>query len=530
MRSSTKTSLHRLNILVVGGTAVLFTTIFILSAIFISRVNETNLRDAVYQSKEELIYDTVNNQVADLDQIRLDYESDYTIKVSAAKAELDAFYANDPINFSSNVQDFFNDTRRQHFYVYLYDHDTDTTLYQKSWLDNHQGQVHTIYDFPPLSTAIDDYYSSLRADFASYEDLTYADYRLFVGVPRYYIERQVSIHLRNEIYHMTFSDVNTYMWVNKIINFAGGDDYAYRVIHPNLKETEYVLPLSTHMLDYSGQTTPYLTELNGVNDEGEVFFTYTFKLLNSEQIGTKLTYAKLYEPYGWVIAMGVYLDDVNPFIIAAQRQSSTITVILVVTFLLSSVALFISIFLMIERIQKRNLAYQTQNLRDEIDRDQLTSVRSRKAAIADLEVYFDTYQTTKESVAIMLFDFDYFKEINDNYGHDAGDQILRGACGLLRAALRTSDHLYRLGGDEFVIIFQGLKKENAQMIADNLIRIVKDFSCQCDGNQSVHPSISIGVTYFKESDQNYLDALKRADKALYVAKKTQKGTAFVDFE
>jgi PAS domain S-box-containing protein len=100
-----------------------------------------------------------------------------------------------------------------------------------------------------------------------------------------------------------------YIWVNAVRNYAGGDGYAYRFVHPNLPETEGT-SLSTHMQDIKGNF-PYLTELEGVNKEGEVFFDYWFKKMGSDVIQHKLTFAKLYKPYDWIIATGVYLDDVD---------------------------------------------------------------------------------------------------------------------------------------------------------------------------------------------------------------------------
>lgn len=100
-----------------------------------------------------------------------------------------------------------------------------------------------------------------------------------------------------------------YIWINEIRNFDGGDDYAVRLVHPNMPETEG-MSLSTHARDIKGNT-PYLTELEGVRKYGEIFFDYWFKKLSSEQIAHKITFAKLYEPWNWVIATGAYLDDIE---------------------------------------------------------------------------------------------------------------------------------------------------------------------------------------------------------------------------
>lgn len=103
-----------------------------------------------------------------------------------------------------------------------------------------------------------------------------------------------------------------YVWVNRIVNYEGGDNYALRQIHPNLPETEGSW-LSTNTADIMG-ARPYEEELNGVKKNGELYFDYYFKKLNSKKIAHKMTFAKLYEPYDWVVATGVYLDDVDQLI------------------------------------------------------------------------------------------------------------------------------------------------------------------------------------------------------------------------
>ena len=103
-----------------------------------------------------------------------------------------------------------------------------------------------------------------------------------------------------------------YLWVNEILNYDGGDNYAIRLIHPNIKESEGMF-LSTNMTDIKGNK-PYLTELEGVKKDGSLFFRYYFKKNNSEKIAQKLTYARLYKKFNWIIATGVYLDDVESLV------------------------------------------------------------------------------------------------------------------------------------------------------------------------------------------------------------------------
>ena len=109
-----------------------------------------------------------------------------------------------------------------------------------------------------------------------------------------------------------------YVWVNRIINYEGGDKYAIRQIHPNLPHTEGEW-LSTNTTDTKGNR-PYEVELNGVKKAGEVYFEYYFKKLNSTQIAHKMSFAKLYKPWNWIVATGVYLDDVDELVQVENKK------------------------------------------------------------------------------------------------------------------------------------------------------------------------------------------------------------------
>lgn len=156
-----------------------------------------------------------------------------------------------------------------------------------------------------------------------------------------------------------------YLWVNEIINYNGGNDYAIRRIHPNLPETEGLL-LSTNITDIKGNT-PYLTELNGIKQNGELFSLYWFKKKNSNLISQKLTYAKLYKKFNWIIATGVYLDDVD-LLIAAEIEKEKAVVnqqiqLGIIMISLSLLFAFITLFGFKKRIQKA-VEYYTQQVNE----------------------------------------------------------------------------------------------------------------------------------------------------------------------
>ena len=154
------------------------------------------------------------------------------------------------------------------------------------------------------------------------------------------IER-VSRRIRN----LRLSD-NGYIWVNKIVNYDGGDKYAIRQIHPNLPHTEGDW-LSTSTEDIKGNK-PYAAELNGVKKNGEIYLDYYFKKLDSNKIAHKMSYAKLYKPWDWVIATGVYLDDVDQLVLVETiKMKKTLTQQMVYSFSIATAAFLFSTIILI---------------------------------------------------------------------------------------------------------------------------------------------------------------------------------------
>lgn len=137
-----------------------------------------------------------------------------------------------------------------------------------------------------------------------------------------------------------------YIWVNYIINYEGGDNYAIRQIHPNLPETEGMM-LSTNTLDNHGNR-PYEVELNGIKENGELYFKYYFKKMNLSKISHKMSFAKLYKPYDWVIATGVYLDDLDAFIQSeTAKMQKTLKSQKLFSFSIAGIIFIFSIFILV---------------------------------------------------------------------------------------------------------------------------------------------------------------------------------------
>lgn len=116
-----------------------------------------------------------------------------------------------------------------------------------------------------------------------------------------------------------------------------------------------------------------------------------------------------------------------------------------------------------------------------------------------------------------MFDIDNFKSINDTYGHNIGDQVLKITIDTIKNHIRKTDTLGRFGGEEFMIICPGINDEGARNIAEKIRKLVKDI--KVEGIPEI--TISVGVAeYFP--DESITDFIKKADIALYSAKKKGK--------
>src|ERR1700694_3409493 len=122
-------------------------------------------------------------------------------------------------------------------------------------------------------------------------------------------------------------------------------------------------------------------------------------------------------------------------------------------------------------------------------------------------------------LALMMLDIDFFKSINDNYGHDAGDGVLREFAVRVRKSIRGIDLACRYGGEEFVIVMPETDLHVAGMVAERLRRsIAREPFAVNKGSKRIEVTISIGLSTLELKGEAVADVLKRADTALYRAK------------
>lgn len=465
------------------------------SEIYIGKTQQT-----ILQTKKDFLKDTVNNLISEID---------YERKTKTGHMEKLVSDTSEAVNLKNTL----SDERFNNFFISLFKDNPEYDGWTVLLWNNKASQA--VYD--PQKLAGTDWRETLKtieSDMSSYRVINHGNETAFFGVRKDYIDNLVKQEIANRIRSYKYEG-DSYIWVNEVLNYKGGKNYAVRRVHPNLPETEGMY-LSTDMTDVKGNT-PYLTELQGINKYGELFFTYYFKELNSDKISEKLTYAKLYKDYNWIICKGIYLNDLKSYINQTNKESkalaSRLTLLLVGLFAAILIVSYSAILL----IEKFLYGHSQKLLESEMNQDSLTKAGSRRSGANDLIRDFRAFKRTGTNPGIMMFDIDNFKNINDTYGHAVGDLVLIEIAEVIHRSIRSSDRLIRWGGDEFIVIIYGLHMKNTRGYCEKILKVVSSMEIPA-GDDVISPTLSIGFSCFRESDSDYSDVVERADQAMYLSK------------
>ena len=158
-------------------------------------------------------------------------------------------------------------------------------------------------------------------------------------------------------------------------------------------------------------------------------------------------------------------------------------------------------------------------LRDSALKDSLTGLYNRRFLQECTENMVAGVMRRGKNIGLIMCDLDFFKQVNDVYGHNAGDAVLKETSGLIRSSVRTSDLVIRFGGEEFLVVLLDTNKDETMKVAEKIRESVQNakFKVQ-DG--VLKKTISLGVSEFPIDTQLFWQAIKYADVALYKAKET----------
>jgi diguanylate cyclase (GGDEF)-like protein/PAS domain S-box-containing protein len=181
----------------------------------------------------------------------------------------------------------------------------------------------------------------------------------------------------------------------------------------------------------------------------------------------------------------------------------------------------------IDITDRKRAEEEVRAVQDELVRranyDELTGLPNRTLLIDRLSQALIRAQRQKDSVGLMFIDLDRFKHINDTYGHDVGDRLLKDAAQRLRSCVREGDTVARLAGDEFVIVLSSISNQNdAALVAG---KIIASFGVPFQiGSIAESVSASVGVSVYPEHGEDLHSLLRNADAAMYAAKQNGRNT------
>jgi two-component system cell cycle response regulator len=161
--------------------------------------------------------------------------------------------------------------------------------------------------------------------------------------------------------------------------------------------------------------------------------------------------------------------------------------------------------------------------------DGLTGLYNRRYMESHLSALVDQAAGRNKALAVLVLDIDYFKSINDTYGHDAGDDVLREFALRVRKSIRGIDLACRYGGEEFVVVMPETDMAVAATVAERLRRrIASEAFAVEEGARAIDVTISVGIAALEGTGDTAARLMKRADQALYRAKRDGRNRVVAD--
>ncbi len=168
---------------------------------------------------------------------------------------------------------------------------------------------------------------------------------------------------------------------------------------------------------------------------------------------------------------------------------------------------------------QQELIAARERLRDEATHDALTGLWNRAAILEILHRELARAERQQKTLAVLMVDLDHFKQVNDTYGHLAGDAVLREATRRMRSSVRRYDEIGRYGGEEFIVVAPGCDRPGAMSLAER-IRASMSRDAISTFEKAIPVTVSLGLALQPEGNSSAESLVRAADAALYRAKNT----------
>lgn len=177
-------------------------------------------------------------------------------------------------------------------------------------------------------------------------------------------------------------------------------------------------------------------------------------------------------------------------------------------------------------VNKTGLKFANDELEILSRTDMLTKLNNRGYWEERLAHEFTRNKRNKQPVSLVMFDIDHFKQVNDNYGHQAGDEVIRLTSDLLRKCKRETDIAGRYGGEEFAVILLDSDSQSAKIFTERLRKEIEAKVVEYDG-VSIKYTISLGIAELNANTPDHEEWIKQADCALYEAKESGRNRSVI---
>lgn len=158
------------------------------------------------------------------------------------------------------------------------------------------------------------------------------------------------------------------------------------------------------------------------------------------------------------------------------------------------------------------------NTRYSAEHDLLTDILNRKEILIKGEENCRTIREKDDKFSLVMFDIDNFKKVNDIYGHNIGDVILKNISRIAKSSIRKSDFIGRYGGEEFLMVLPKVDLDGGISAAERLRKSIESYKYKIDEKKYINVTISLGVYEFNYKNRDFSEGMKKVDKALYAAK------------
>lgn len=284
-------------------------------------------------------------------------------------------------------------------------------------------------------------------------------------------------------------------------------------LHELLRHYEQQYKKNIFLVDKEGKIR--LTGNNRLHDPRSVFAIEGLKDHASEAISGQKSIIQYRSLEGKSYLTHVrYMPEVRLYLFVESREDEAISGVRQTLYINLAILIFIVLSTII--LTNTTVNYYQRELRKLASKDGLTQLLNRQAFEIISEKLLADSRRHQQSLSVMIADIDFFKRINDSYGHQTGDIVLKHVAQTLKEGVRESDVVCRWGGEEFALFLPKCALKDAERIAEKIRERVESLALH-DDSYTIPVTISIGVAEY-QATENLNDVVARADKALYRAK------------